>query len=41
MLGIKRLEGEGLILLYRPMIIDLLEAAGVSHDEARRYLPEL
>ncbi|WP_026536421.1 FUSC family protein [Arthrobacter sp. H14] len=41
MLGIKRLEGEGLVLLYRPMIIDLLEATGMSHDQARRYLPEL
>ncbi|WP_460465503.1 FUSC family protein [Arthrobacter pigmenti] len=41
LLSIKRLEGEGLVLLYRPMIVDLLEATGLDHDDARSYLPEL
>ncbi len=40
-LGVTRLEGEGLVLLFRPMIVDLLEASGLSHDEAAAYLPEL
>lgn len=41
LLKIQRLEGEGLILLYRPLIVDLLEAAGLPHDEAAGYLPKL
>lgn len=41
LLSISRLEGEGLVLLYRPMIVDLLEATGLDHEEARSYLPEL
>lgn len=41
LLSIQRLEGEGLVLLYRPMVVDLLEATGLDHDDARSYLPEL
>lgn len=41
MLDITRLEGESLVLLYRPMMVDLLEATGLSHDAARGYLPDL
>ena len=41
LLRIQRLEGEGLVLLYRPFIVDLLEAAGLPHDEAAGYLPKL
>lgn len=41
MLKIQGLEGEGLILLYRPLIVDLLQAAGLSHEEAAGYLPRL
>ncbi len=40
-LAITRLEGEALVLLLRPMIVDLLEAAGMRHEEATKYLPEL
>jgi uncharacterized membrane protein YgaE (UPF0421/DUF939 family) len=40
-LGVHRLEGEGLILLFRPLVVDLLEAAGLSHDDAAAYLPRL
>lgn len=40
-LGIHRLEGEGMVLLFRPLVVDLLEASGIDHDEARDYMPEL
>lgn len=40
-LQVQRLEGEALILLYRPLIVDLLEATGLSHEEAASYLPGL
>ena len=31
--------GRGLVLLFRPLMVDLLEAAGLSHDDAASYLP--
>ncbi|GAA2544282.1 uncharacterized membrane protein YgaE (UPF0421/DUF939 family) [Neomicrococcus aestuarii] len=34
-------EGEGLVLLLRPFLVDLMSAAGIEHDEAVRYLPKL
>jgi uncharacterized membrane protein YgaE (UPF0421/DUF939 family) len=40
-LGIATMEGEGLILVFRPLMVDLLEAAGLSHDDAASYLPKL
>ncbi len=40
-LGIQRLEGEGLVLLLRPLVVDLLEATGLSHEDAADYLPRL
>ncbi|BBE21230.1 FUSC family protein [Arthrobacter sp. MN05-02] len=40
-LGISRLEGEGLVLLLRPLVVDLLEATGLSHEDAADYLPRL
>jgi len=40
-LGVEGLQGEGLVLLLRPMIVDLLEAAGRNHDEAIEALPKL
>lgn len=40
-LNVKRLEGEGLVILYRPLVVDLLEATGLSHEEAAGYLPKL
>ncbi|TDK24704.1 FUSC family protein [Arthrobacter crusticola] len=40
-LNVSRLEGEGLILLFRPLVVDLLQASGLSHDEAAGYLPRL
>lgn len=41
MLGIHRLEGEAMILLFRPLVVDLLEATGLEHDESRDFMPEL
>lgn len=40
-LNVTRLEGEGLVILYRPLVVDLLEATGLSHEEAAGYLPKL
>jgi uncharacterized membrane protein YgaE (UPF0421/DUF939 family) len=40
-LGVDSAEGEALILIFRPLVIDLLEASGLSHDEAREHLPPL
>jgi uncharacterized membrane protein YgaE (UPF0421/DUF939 family) len=40
-LSITGLEGEGLVLLMRPMIVDLLEATGLPHEEAADFLPRL
>lgn len=40
-LGVQGLQGEGLILLLRPMIVDLLESAGRTHEEAIAALPKL
>ncbi|MEX3610585.1 FUSC family protein [Rothia sp. LK2588] len=41
LMGVRTLEGESLILLLRPMVIDLLEATGLSHEEAMEYLVPL
>jgi hypothetical protein len=40
-LDIGGLEGEGLVLLLRPLVVDLLEATGLSHEDAAGYLPRL
>ncbi|WP_345472158.1 FUSC family protein [Glutamicibacter ectropisis] len=40
-LGVEGLQGEGLVLLLRPMIVDLLEAAGRDHEDAVAALPKL
>lgn len=40
-MGIRTMEGEALVLLLRPMVVDLLEAAGVSHETAAKSLPAL
>ncbi|MGG5174798.1 FUSC family protein [Pseudarthrobacter sp. J1763] len=41
MLGVERLEGETVVMLFRPLMVDLMEASGIEADEARGYLPEL
>lgn len=40
-LGIASLEGEALVLLIRTMVVDLLEATGLDHEEAVEHLPAL
>jgi hypothetical protein len=40
-LHVSGLQGEGMVLLLRPLVIDLLEAAGTSHEEAVALLPRL
>ncbi|MHA7248549.1 FUSC family protein [Arthrobacter tecti] len=40
-LNVTRLEGEGLVILYRPLVVDLLESTGLSHEDAAGYLPKL
>lgn len=34
-------HSEALVMLLRPVMVDLLEATGASHDEARSYLPDV
>lgn len=40
-MGVRTLEAESLILMIRPLVIDLLEATGLTHDEAVPLLIEL
>jgi hypothetical protein len=40
-LRVERLEGEALVILLRPMVIDLLEATGYERQEAVALLPRL
>jgi uncharacterized membrane protein YgaE (UPF0421/DUF939 family) len=41
LLDVQRLEGETVVMLFRPLMVDLLEATGMDHDEARAMLPSL
>ena len=41
MLEVERLEGETVVMLFRPLMVDLLEAAGMDSREARDILPPL
>jgi uncharacterized membrane protein YgaE (UPF0421/DUF939 family) len=40
-LQVSGLQGEGMVLLLRPLVVDLLEASGVSHEDAVALLPRL
>ena len=40
-MGVRTMEGETLVLDMRPMVVDLLEAAGMTHEEAVAQLPRL
>ncbi|MCT2325245.1 hypothetical protein M3700_06030 [Micrococcus luteus] len=40
-LGGGSVHGEALVMLLRPMMVDLIEATGAEHDEARAYLPRV
>ncbi|MFP5312301.1 MAG: FUSC family protein, partial [Actinomycetes bacterium] len=41
LLDVQRLEGETVVMLFRPLMVDLLEATGMDSDEARDVLPAL
>ncbi|MCX6498592.1 MAG: FUSC family protein [Arthrobacter sp.] len=41
LLDVQRLEGETVVMLFRPLMVDLLEATGMNPDEARDMLPSL
>lgn len=41
LLEVERLEGETVVMLFRPLMVDLLEATGVDSHEARDILPPL
>ncbi|MDO5493259.1 MAG: FUSC family protein, partial [Nesterenkonia sp.] len=40
-LSISTLEGEAMVMLLRPMVVDLLVAVGMPHEEAVEHLPHL
>jgi uncharacterized membrane protein YgaE (UPF0421/DUF939 family) len=40
-LQVERLEGETVVMLFRPLMVDLLEATGIDSREARDMLPPL
>ncbi|UUL76612.1 FUSC family protein [Pseudarthrobacter sp. Fe7] len=41
LLDVQRLEGETVVMLFRPLMVDLLEATGMNAAEARDVLPTL
>lgn len=41
MLGVQKLEGQTVVMLFRPLMVDLLEAAGVETEEAKSLLPTI
>lgn len=41
LLEVQRLEGETVVMLFRPLMVDLLEASGMDSREARDILPPL
>ncbi|WP_144794830.1 aromatic acid exporter family protein [Kocuria palustris] len=40
-LGVRTLEGQALVLLMRPLVVDLLEATNMEHEDATAHLPAL
>ncbi len=40
-LSVDGYEGEALVLLIRPMVVDLLQATGLSHEDAVQFLPRI
>lgn len=41
LLGVQKLEGETVVMLFRPLMVDLLEASGIEAEEARGLLPAI
>lgn len=40
-LGVQKLEGETVVMLFRPLMVDLLEASGIETEEAKSLLPRI
>jgi len=40
-LGVSSLEGETVVMLLRTLVVDMLQATGAGHEDARDQLPEL
>ncbi|RAX49196.1 FUSC family protein [Arthrobacter sp. AQ5-05] len=40
-LQVSGMQGEGMVLLLRPLVVDLLEATGTSHEDAVALMPRL
>lgn len=40
-MGVRTMEGQTLVLLMRPLVVDLLEATNLEHEEALSHLPHL
>lgn len=40
-MGVHTMEGEALVLMIRPMVVDLIESTGISHQVAINHLPPL
>ena len=40
-LGVTNLQGDALIMLFRPLVVDLLESTGLTHEEAVSCLSEV
>lgn len=40
-LGITDIQGDALVMLFRPLVVDLLESTGLSHEEAVSYLSKV
>lgn len=40
-LGVTDLQGDALVMLFRPLVVDLLESTGITHEEAVGYLSEV
>ncbi|MFZ3417374.1 FUSC family protein [Arthrobacter sp. 3Tela_A] len=40
-LDVTDLYGDALVMLFRPLVVDLLEATGLTHEEAAGYLSEV
>ena len=40
-MGVTNIQGDALVMLFRPLVVDLLEATGLSHEEAASHLSDL
>ncbi|MCC9197472.1 FUSC family protein [Arthrobacter sp. zg-Y820] len=40
-LGVTDIQGDALVMLFRPLVVDLLESTGLTHEEAVGYLADV